>query len=120
MLNAWNAGDLDAREHLASIIYDELHRLAGLRMFTEQPGHILNTSALVNEAFIRFMESSDRKWQDRIHFFAFMSRVMRQVLVDLARYHKAAKRCDGGQQATWPQPRTSRPTRTSIPSWIWI
>jgi RNA polymerase sigma factor (TIGR02999 family) len=99
MLNAWNAGDVGARERVTSIIYDELHRLASLRMFAEQPGHMLNTSALLNEAFVRFMESSPRKWEDRIHFFAFMSRVMRQVLVDHARYHKAAKRYGGGQHS---------------------
>ncbi len=92
MLNAWSAGDQDAREHLASIIYNELHHLARLRMFGERPGHMLNSSALVNEAFVRFMESSPRKWEDRVHFFAFMSRVMRQVLFDLARYRNAAKR----------------------------
>jgi hypothetical protein len=92
MLNAWSAGDSDAREHLASIIYNELHHLARLRMFGERPGHMLNSSALVNEAFVRFMESSPRKWEDRVHFFAFMSRVMRQVLFDLARYRNAAKR----------------------------
>jgi len=92
MLNAWSAGDQDAREHLASIIYNELHHLARLRMFGERPGHMLNSSALVNEAFVRFMESSPRDWQDRVHFFAFMSRVMRQVLLDLARYRNAAKR----------------------------
>jgi RNA polymerase sigma factor (TIGR02999 family) len=99
MLNAWNVGDVDSRERLASIIYGELNRLAHLRMFGERPGHMLNTSALVNEAFVRFMESSPREWQDRVHFFAFMSRVMRQVLVDLARYHKAAKRNEGGQHS---------------------
>src|ERR1700722_7553338 len=92
MLRAWSDGDSSALERLTPIIYEELHRLARQRMLAERPGHLLQPSALVNEAFIRLMDGNRGQWRDRTHFFAFASRLMRQILVDFARTQNAVKR----------------------------
>ena len=92
LLRAWKDGDASALESLTPIVYDELHRLARHRMLAERPGHVLQPSALVNEAFIRLMAGAHGEWRDRTHFFAFASRLMRQILVDFARNQDAAKR----------------------------
>jgi len=95
MLRAWNAGDASALERLTPIVYSELHRLARQRMLAEGPGHVLQPSALVNEAFVRLMTGSPGEWRDRAHFFAFSSKLMRQILVDFARKHNATRRGQG-------------------------
>lgn len=92
MLTAWSDGDSSALDRLTPIIYEELHRMARFRMLAERPGHLLQPSALVNEAFIRLMSGTPGQWRDRIHFFAFASRLMRQVLVDFARTQDTVKR----------------------------
>jgi len=92
MLRAWSDGDSSALDRLTPIIYEELHRLARHRMLAERPGHLLQPSALVNEAFIRLMSGTPGQWRDRTHFFAFSSRLMRQILVDFARTQNAVKR----------------------------
>ena len=95
MLRAWKEGDSSALERLTPIVYAELHRLARLRMLAESPGHMLQPSALVNEAFIRLMTCNPGEWRDRVHFFAFASRLMRRILVDFARSQNAGKRGRG-------------------------
>ena len=92
MLRAWNSGDASALDQLTPIVYEELHRLARVRMSAERPEHVLQPSALVNEAFIRLMTGSHGEWRDRIHFFGFASRLMRQILVDFARTQNAVRR----------------------------
>jgi RNA polymerase sigma factor (TIGR02999 family) len=92
LLRAWNNGDASALDRLTPIVYGELHRLARHRMLAERPGHVLQPSALVNEAFIRLMAGTHGEWRDRTHFFAFASRLMRQILVDFARNQDAARR----------------------------
>jgi RNA polymerase sigma-70 factor, ECF subfamily len=92
MLRAWGDGDSSALDLLTPIIYEELHRLAHHRMLAERPGHLLQPSALVNEAFIRLMNGAPGQWRDRTHFFAFSSRLMRQILVDFARTQNTVKR----------------------------
>jgi len=92
MLRAWNSGDSSALDQLTPIIYEELHRLARVRMSAERPEHVLQPSALVNEAFIRLMTGSHGEWRDRVHFFGFASRLMRQILVDFARNQTALRR----------------------------
>lgn len=93
MLSAWSEGDTSALEKLAPVVYQELHRLAARNMGAERPGHILQPSALVNEAFLRLMSGSETQdWKNRNHFFAFSARLMRQILVDYARSQSAAKR----------------------------
>lgn len=93
MLRAWTDGDASALEQLTPLVYAELHRLARNNMAAERQGHVLQPSALVNEAFIRLMSGGGpTEWRNRAHFFAFAARLMRQILVDFARAQCAAKR----------------------------
>jgi RNA polymerase sigma-70 factor, ECF subfamily len=85
LLRAWSNGDRNALEKLTPIVYNELHSLARHYMERERPGHSLQTSALVNEAYLRLMDYKRIRWQDRAHFFAVSSQVMRPILVEHAR-----------------------------------
>src|SRR5262245_8265702 len=85
LLLAWGNGDADALSRLTPVVYDELHRLASRYMRGERDGHILQTTALVNEVYIKLIDSSRVQWQNRAHFFAVAARQMRRILVDLAR-----------------------------------
>ncbi|MEM6796954.1 MAG: sigma-70 family RNA polymerase sigma factor [Acidobacteriota bacterium] len=95
LLSAWRRGDRAALEELTPIVYGELHRLARGYMRREPSGHLLQTTALVNEAFVR-LAGAEVGFRDREHFFALSARVMRRVLVDFARRRGAAKR--GGDE----------------------
>ena len=97
LLHAWIAGDASALERLTPIVYSELHRLAHRQMAGERAGHVLQPSALVNEAFVRLMGSGGAAWENRQQFFAAAARLMRQVLVDFARADETQKR--GGRDA---------------------
>jgi len=92
LLRSWNQGDQGAMEQLMPLVYDELHRLAQRYMADERPGHTLQTTALVNEAYIRLVDSTQLDLKDRNHFFALCAQVMRRVLVDWARSRQAFKR----------------------------
>jgi RNA polymerase sigma factor (TIGR02999 family) len=92
LLLAWGRGDSAALDKLMPLVYDELHRLAHRYMNREAPGHTLQTTGLVNEAYLRLVDLSRVQWQDRAHFFAMTSRLMRQILVDFARSRKYQKR----------------------------
>jgi RNA polymerase sigma-70 factor, ECF subfamily len=85
LLRAWSDGDRNALERLTPIVYDELHRLARRYMRRERPGHTLQTTALVNEAYMRLVDYKRMQWQDRAHFFAVSAQLMRRILVDRAR-----------------------------------
>ncbi|HLJ16643.1 MAG TPA: sigma-70 family RNA polymerase sigma factor [Bryobacteraceae bacterium] len=87
LLRAWSDGDQSALNGLAPIVYDELRRLAHHYMERERPGHTLQTTALVNEAYVRLVDYKRMQWQDRAHFFAVAAQVMRRILVDHARSH---------------------------------
>jgi RNA polymerase sigma-70 factor (ECF subfamily) len=87
MLRAWSGGDQGALERLTPFVYEELHRLAGRYMQAERPGHSLQTTALVNEAYMRLVDYKRMHWQDRAHFFAVSAQLMRRILVDRARRH---------------------------------
>ena len=87
LLRAWTAGEQSALDELTPIVYDELHRLARRHMQRERPGHSLQTTALVNEAYIRLVDYKHMQWQNRAHFFAVSAQVMRRILVDRARRH---------------------------------
>jgi RNA polymerase sigma-70 factor (ECF subfamily) len=87
LLRAWSDGDQTALDKLTPIVYDELHRLARRYMKRERRGHSLQTTALVNEAYIRLVDYERMHWQDRAHFFAVSSQLMRRILVDHARRH---------------------------------
>jgi RNA polymerase sigma factor (TIGR02999 family) len=98
LLVAWSNGDADARDELMKVVYQELHRMAHHYMKRESPGHTLQTSALVNEAFLRMVDQKNVQWQNRAHFFGIAAQMMRRILVDYARQRRYAKR-GGGQQA---------------------
>ena len=92
LLVGWNRGEEDALGKLLPLVYDELHRLAGRYLRQERPDHILQSTALVHEAYMRLTDKKDVPWRNRTHFFAIAARMMRQVLVDSARRRDAAKR----------------------------
>ena len=92
LLRRWSEGDQSALEELTPLVYDELHRLVHQHMRREQTGHILPTSALINEAYVRLVYQAQTPWQDRAHFFGIAARLMRQILVDEARKRNSAKR----------------------------
>lgn len=92
MLVAWSNGDESAFEKLVPLVHDELHRLAHRYMNQERPGHLLQTTALVNEAYLRLVDSSRVRWQNRAHFFAVSAQLMRRILVDFARSRNYLKR----------------------------
>lgn len=85
ILQAWTAGDPRALERLTPVVYDELRRLARRYMRRERPGHSLQSAALVNEAYLRLVDYKRMRWQNRAHFFAVSSQLMRRILVDHAR-----------------------------------
>jgi len=87
LLRAWTGGDQNALEKLTPMVYDELHRLAGRYMQGERPGHSLQTTALVNEAYMRLVDYNRMQWQNRAHFFAVSAQLMRRILVEHARRH---------------------------------
>jgi RNA polymerase sigma factor (TIGR02999 family) len=95
LLHAWRDGDTSALDRLMPLVYDELHRLAHHYMLGEKGGHLLQTSALVNEAYLQLIDARKVQWQDRAHFFAISANLMRQILVHFARSRDAQKR--GGQ-----------------------
>lgn len=95
LLLAWNEGDGQALDQLMPLVHDELHRLAHRYMAGERLGHPLQTTALVNEAYLRLIDSSRVRWQNRAHFFAVSAQLMRRILVDVARARKKLKR--GGE-----------------------
>lgn len=92
LLRAWNEGDAAALERLTPLVYQELHRLAHRHLARERGDHGLQTSALVNEAYLRLVDAQQVDWQNRAHFFGVSARLMRQILVDLARQRDSQKR----------------------------
>jgi RNA polymerase sigma factor (TIGR02999 family) len=92
LLLAWNNGDERALQQLVPVVHDELRRLAHRHMKGERSGHPLQTTALVNEAYLRLVDSSRVQWQNRAHFFAVSAQLMRRILVDVARARQKRKR----------------------------
>ena len=97
LLIDWSNGDKAAYDKLVPLVHDELHRLAHRYMSREGPGHTLQTTALVDEAYLRLVDKKVQ-WQNRTHFFAIAAKVMRRILVDHARAHAYAKRGGGAQK----------------------
>lgn len=91
-LIAWREGDAAALERLTPLVYAELHRLAHIHLSKERNGHVLQTTALVNEAFLKLMDSPEVNWQNRTQFFALAATLMRRILVDFARQRLRQKR----------------------------
>lgn len=103
LLTAWRNGDEQALQDLTPLVYAELRRLAQHYVSGEGPGHILQPTALVNEAFLRLMEWQPDQWQNRAHFFGVSARLMRHVLVQCAREQGAAKRGGGAIQVSFAE-----------------
>src|SRR5215471_11853812 len=97
LLLAWNDGDDAALQELIPIVHEELHRIAAACLAGERPGHSLQTTALVNEAYLRLVGTRRVNWQNRAHFLAMAARLMRRILVDFARSKRYQKR--GGGEA---------------------
>src|SRR6202161_903275 len=96
LLRAWGGGDRGALDRLTPIVYEELRRLARLYMKRERPGHSLQATALVNEAYMRLVDYKGMRWQNRAHFFAVSAQLMRRILVEHARRHNLKR--GGGVQ----------------------
>jgi len=92
MLRAWTAGDQQALEKLTPLVHRELHRVARRYMAGERSGHTLQTTALVNEVYLRLVDCGQVNWHDRAHFFAVSAQLMRRILVDFARSRGYQKR----------------------------
>ena len=95
LLQQWHQGEADALEKLLPIIYHELQKLAGSYLRNERPGHTLQPTALINEAYLRLVGQNFPEWQNRKHFFGVAAQLMRQILVEHARAHSTAKRGAG-------------------------
>jgi len=103
LLIDWRGGDQAALERLMPLVHDELRRLARRHVAHERVGHTLQATALVNEAFVRLIDVRQVKWQDRAHFFAMSSRLMRRILVDFARSKGYQKRGGGAQKVSFDE-----------------
>ena len=95
LLGRWRSGDLEALDSLIPLVYDELRSIAKHYLRNERPGHTLQSTALVHEAYVRMANQDLPEWQNRAHFFAVAAQLMRQILVDHARAHRASKRGSG-------------------------
>jgi RNA polymerase sigma-70 factor (ECF subfamily) len=100
LLMAWNDGDQTALERLIPLVHAELHRIARRYMRNERAGHTLQTSALINEAYLRLIDAQQVRWQNRAHFFGIAAQLMRRVLVDFARSRSYKKRGGGANQVS--------------------
>ena len=98
LLHNWRQGDRQALDELMPLVYEELRRIAHRYMRRERPGQSMQTTALVNEAYLRLLGSAPVEWQDRAHFFAVAATVMRHLLVDRARARRYGKRGGGARQ----------------------
>jgi RNA polymerase sigma factor (TIGR02999 family) len=103
MLLAWSAGDRGALDRLLPLVYSELRRLARCYMRRERPGHTLQTTALVNEAYLRLIDARQVQWQNRAHFLGIAAQLMRRILVDFARERKYQKRGGGALRVSFQE-----------------
>ena len=97
LLAAWREGNQAALDELYPLVYGELHRLARRYMSKERKGHTLQTTALINEAYVRLVDQRNVQWANRSHFFAISAQIMRRILIDHARRHAYAKRGGGAR-----------------------
>jgi RNA polymerase sigma factor (TIGR02999 family) len=95
LLHKWSGGDQSALAALMPVVYGELHRLAAARLRNERTGHTLQPTALIHEAYLKLVDHDQGQWHSRAHFFSVASQIMREILVDNARKHRAGKRGKG-------------------------
>ncbi|HKR23430.1 MAG TPA: sigma-70 family RNA polymerase sigma factor [Pyrinomonadaceae bacterium] len=100
LLAKWSDGNQAALDELYPLVYEELHRLARRYMSRERKGHTLQTTALINEAYVRLVDQRNVQWANRSHFFAISAQIMRRILIDHARRHGYAKRGGGARQVS--------------------
>ena len=111
LLLAWRGGDAAALERLIPLVHAELRRIARRFMRKERAGHSFQTSALVNEAYLRLIDAQNVDWQNRAHFFAITASLMRRILVDLARKRQARKRGGSAQPVVLDEAMVAGPGR---------
>jgi len=109
LLAEWRDGNQSALDELYPLVYNELHRLARRYMSRERRGHTLQTTALINEAYVRLVDQKNVQWANRSHFFAISAQIMRRILIDHARRHAYAKRGGGAQQVSLEEAATITP-----------
>ena len=100
LLDEWSHGNQSALDKLYPLVYDELRRMAHRYMSRERKGHTLQTTALINEAYLRLVEQKHIHWANRAHFFGISAQIMRRILIDHARRHEYAKRGGGAQRVS--------------------
>ena len=100
LLAEWSNGNQTALDKLYPLVYDELHKMAGRYMNRERRDHTLQTTALINEAYVRLVDQKHVHWENRAHFFAISAQIMRRILIDHARRHAYAKRGGGAQKVS--------------------
>ena len=100
LLAEWSDGNQSALDELYPLVYDELHKLARRYMSRERKGHTLQTTALINEAYVRLVDQRNVHWTNRSHFFAISAQIMRRILIDHARRQAYAKRGGGARQVS--------------------
>ena len=113
LLAEWSDGNQSALDELYPLVYNELHRLARRYMSRERKGHTLQTTALINEAYVRLVDQKNVHWANRSHFFAISAQIMRRILIDHARRHAYAKRGGGAQQVSLEEAAMVVPDRGS-------
>lgn len=113
LLKQWRGGESTALDQLMPLVYDELHHLAQRAMHQQPAGHTLQTTALINEAYLRMCDMPPVEWQDRAHFFAVAARVMRFLLVDHARAHGYGKRGGGALHVEFDEAAIYAPERSA-------
>ena len=111
LLHAWGEGDVAALEQVLPLVYDQLHRLASAYLRGERRGHLLQTTALINEAYVRLAEWKNVEWKNRAHFLGLAAQMMRRVLVDFARSRHYAKRGGDAQQVEFDEATLATPHR---------
>jgi RNA polymerase sigma-70 factor, ECF subfamily len=112
LLRAWSAGDQDALDKLTPLVYRELHRAAGRYMARQQSDHTLQTTALVNEVYLRLVAFKEVSWADRAHFFAVCAQLMRRILTDWARSQQYQKRGQGAPHVEFDDALVLSPERS--------
>ncbi|HEU0253565.1 MAG TPA: sigma-70 family RNA polymerase sigma factor [Pyrinomonadaceae bacterium] len=112
LLAEWSDGDQSALDELYPLVYEELHRLARRYMSRERKGHTLQTTALINEAYVRLVDQRNVHWANRSHFFAISAQIMRRILIDHARRHAYAKRGGGAHQVSLEEAATVVPDQS--------
>src|ERR1700751_4361060 len=103
LLQAWGNGDQEALHKLIPLVYEQLHAAAGRCMAGERPGHALQTTALIHEAYLRLVNIRQVKWQNRAHFFAICAQLMRRILIDFARARGYQKRGGAAPQVDFDE-----------------